>query len=185
MDKEDILQIKRENKEKEQLAHLEAERQKEIDFETKCKDVIANLDKRLKGAAMHGYLELFLIDVTPQFVHAGKICSHYALSHNNYREFHPYQDKSVVKSRKLRELWEILEAKDLLPIFIPVSNHVQNKIVFGVQLPDEGKYPRNDSAWVIAGRIWNGHDYDYYLNEDGTFSVPGKNGTRHIILVSH
>ena len=140
-------------------------------FEAKLVTVTTMLEKRLRAAARMQYLELKLIAVDePELVNLEKVCCvdirRRDTRGGSWATVDPYQDKSVVRNAALLELWNTLESMSLRPIFIEGS---YGKPIFGVQLPDGGKYPRDDTAREVANRTMN--RMDEYLNEDGTFTL--------------
>lgn len=167
--KEELLRLRSLGK------HLKEEVKNILDDERRARfvenlqDVVEKLDMRLKTAARHEYLELKLIEVnSPELVDLVKIVCSDSSGRSTWGDgwatVNPYQDKSVLRHPGLVALWERLESYGLRPIFIAGAYGAP---IFGVQLPDGGPYPRNDSAKEVSLRTIN--RLDYWLCEDGGF----------------
>ena len=157
----------------EREASVAARRQEGVrKFETKLTDVVTSLDMRLKEAARRGFLELKLITLIEPglLVQTTKIYQgrEARLRNGEWQTFNPYPDKSVVLNDALRALWAMLDDRGLRPFFI--KDH-HGDLIFAVQLPDGGPYPREDDPDSVWGRVHS--RMDFWIAEGGGFKWPG------------
>ncbi len=153
-------------------ASLEALRQERVrEFEAKLVEVVENLDMRLREAARRGFLELQLIVllepallVKTAQIYEGRQAR---IRNGAWRTFNPYPEKSVVLNDALRGLWEMVEDRGLRPFFIKA---LYGALVFAVQLPDGGPYPRDDDPDAVWERVHG--RMDFWICEGGGFKMP-------------
>lgn len=144
-------------------------------FESRLRDVVANLDMRLRVAAKLQYLELKLIEVNESFLVDLDVIvwtdrTRRSTFGSAWKSVHPYHAKTVLRHPGLVALWEKIESYNLRPIFIEGAYGAP---VFGVQLPDGGTYPRDDSPEEVAFRTMD--RMDFFLTESGGFSFTPAN----------
>lgn len=125
-------------------------------FEERLAKVVRKLVPTLKVAARRGWTEHVLIRLdVPGLIDEPRLYTGKAPppdpEDEHWRNFNPYQDKSIVRNPALLALWERLEELGLRPIFIP-SDPLRGHI-FAVQLPDDRPYPREyETGYYLS---WN------------------------------
>jgi hypothetical protein len=178
VDKAEILKLRLEGDAKREREQLAFQAEKVAQFEANCQKAMDELDANLVRAAERGHLELKLVSVdVPGVINYSKVTCIDRTRQSTFKgssgwsSVNPYQNKDVIFNAVLLSLWEKLTEKGLRPIFIEGA---YGSPVFGVQLPDGGPYPRNDSAADVAFRTMNRIDYRHGVRPQPAYDYIGR-----------
>ena len=160
---ENLFELNKEHQKTETLKTKSLINKELYEWEEKCKKVMKNLDSILEKAVKNGNIEQKLIRVElPNLAYLGDILTKDPTRRSTWGggsywiTVKPYVDKSFLINPCLIELWEMIQLRNLRPIFMegPFGT-----AILGVQLPDGGEYPRNDTAGQVA---WRTSHQTYY-----------------------